>query len=244
LVKEERMALRRLSMTALLVVFVLAMSAGVARGNALPQRAHPYGATYGQWSAAWWQWALSFPLSDHPLDPAQDQPCSAGQSGRVWFVGGVVNSGGTVTRDCVVPSGTPLVVAVANVECSTLEGAPFGGNDEASLRACAAGVIDPSSPLFITGQHATLDGRALRPVRAPSPLFAFTVPSLGDNILACPATGCQGTSGEAVADGYMLVLPPLSVGTHELRFGGTFPAFGFTLDITYHLTVVPRHGRS
>src|SRR4051795_4739769 len=89
LVKEEQMALRRLSTTALLVVFALAMSAGVARGDALPPPAHPYGATYGQWSAAWWQWALSFPLSDHPLDPARDQPCSAGQSGR----GGGVRGG-------------------------------------------------------------------------------------------------------------------------------------------------------
>jgi hypothetical protein len=68
-------------------------------------------------------------------------------------------------------------------------------------------------------------------------VFRFTVPSLTDNILTCPATGCAGRSGSAVADGYLLVLHPLSVGTHTLRFGGTYPAFGFTLDITYDIVV-------
>jgi len=36
------------------------------------------------------------------------------------------------------------------------------------------------------------------------------------------------------------VLWPLRPGRHTLRFGGTFPAADFTLDITYEITV-PRH---
>jgi hypothetical protein len=183
---------------------------------------------------------MSLPLSDHPLSPPEDRPCSADQSARVWFLGGVFNSGGTVERtNCVVPPGTPLVVAVANVECSNRETDPFAGSDPESLRACAAGVADPSSPLNATGMNATLDGRTLRPVRAPSPVFGFTVPSLSDNILSCPSTGCADRSGSAAADGYMLVMHPLSVGRHTLRFGGTYPAFGFTLDITYDIVVRP-----
>jgi hypothetical protein len=36
------------------------------------------------------------------------------------------------------------------------------------------------------------------------------------------------------------MLAPLSVGEHTVHFGGTYSDFGFTLDITYHLTVAPK----
>jgi hypothetical protein len=217
-----------------------AASARAADPGVVPSSASAYGKSLGEWHAAWWQWAFSFPLSTHPLNPASGATCATGQQGHVWFLGGVVNAGGTLTRDCVVPSGTVLVVAVANVECSTLESPPFHGTDETSLRACAAGVVDPTSPLFIDDPAASLDGRDIEVAayRAPSPLFAFSVPNTTDNILTCPCSG--GTNGESVADGYLLVLHPLSVGTHTLHFGGTFRAFDFTLDITYNLSVVPR----
>jgi len=226
------------------VVALVLSGAGSARAadpGALPPSANAHGKSLGDWHAAWWQWAFSFPASTHPLNPTSGATCATGQQGHVWFLGGVVNAGGTVTRDCVVPSGTALVVAVANVECSTLEPPPFNGTDEASLRSCAAGVVDPTSPLFVEAPFASLDGRSINVAayRAPSPLFAFSVPNATDNILGC-SPSCSATSGDSVADGYLLVLRPLSVGMHTLHFGGTFPAFDFSLDITYHLTVVPR----
>jgi hypothetical protein len=225
-------------MLVLLLVGVLLTSAASAAPTAAaagdPGSAH----------AAWWRWAFSFPLSQHPLNPGFTSDCAVGQRGKVWYLGGVVNSGAAVTRECTVPSGTKLVVAVANVECSTLEGPPFGGTDPASLRTCAAGVADPSSPLFITDRAASLDGVPLRVLRAPSPVFDFTVPNIDDNILGCSplsgGTGCPATSGQSVADGYLLKLYPLPVGVHELHTFGFFPAFGFALDITHRLTVVPR----
>lgn len=241
---------RRAWVALLMVIAAVGMSgAGSARAadpGVVPPSASAHGKSLGEWHAAWWQWAFSFPASTHPLNPASGATCATGQQGHVWFLGGVVNAGGTLTRDCVVPSGTALVVAVANVECSTLESPPFNGTDEASLRACAAGVVDPTSELFINDLSASLDGDTINVAayRAPSPLFAFSVPNTNDNILFCSPSPCSGTSGNAVADGYVLVLHPLSVGTHTLHLGGTFPAFGFTLDITYNLTVVPRdHAR-
>jgi hypothetical protein len=64
-------------------------------------------------------------------------------------------------------------------------------------------------------------------------MFGFNAPA--DNILGVPGGG----SGEAVSDGVYLMLHPLSRGEHTLRFGGTFDDFGFSLDITYHITVAP-----
>src|SRR5713101_9232359 len=64
----------------------------------LPPQSHAFGMTYGEWSAAWWQWAFSLPVDHHPLFDTAD--CSAGQSGKVWFLGASfapsVTSGGDV----------------------------------------------------------------------------------------------------------------------------------------------------
>jgi hypothetical protein len=40
----------------------------------------------------------------------------------------------------------------------------------------------------------------------------------------------------AVADGFYIMLPPLTAGSHRINFGGTGPT-GFTLNVTYNLTV-------
>jgi hypothetical protein len=211
-------------------------TANAADPAATTANASVLGATH----AAWWQWSFSFRLSEHPLNPGSGAGCDVGQPDGIRYLGGVFNASGTVTRDCTVPADAKLVAAVANVECSTLEPFPFAGTTDAQLRACAAGVVHKDSPLNVTDQFATLDGKTLGVQRAASRPFEFTVPDAADNILAC-APGCAATEGRAVADGYLLVLEPgrLALGRHTLRFGGTFPAFGFTQDITYVLDVVP-----
>src|SRR5262245_49939125 len=75
-------------------------------GSVLAPSTNPYGQSYGQWSVKWWQWAVSIPGNNHPL--LDTGPCSVAQSGPVWFLGGRFNSGGPVTRTCMVPPGTAL----------------------------------------------------------------------------------------------------------------------------------------
>ena len=42
-----------------------------------------------------------------------------------------------------------------------------------------------------------------------------------------------------VDDGFLyLLLAPLSVGRHELEFGGTFDGLGFSIDTRYEINVV------
>jgi hypothetical protein len=48
-----------------------------------------------------------------------------------------------------------------------------------------------------------------------------------------------GTYFPAVDDGVVVMLKPLSAGSHLLHFTGSFPAFHFVFDITYHLMVSP-----
>src|SRR5439155_9382309 len=101
-----------------------------AQGNAgvAPPNSSAFGLSYGEWSARWWQWAYSLPVDHHPLFDTAD--CSAGQAGRVWFLGASfapsISDGGQIvaiaTRDCRVPTGTALFVPVLNAEAATGEG--------------------------------------------------------------------------------------------------------------------------
>lgn len=152
-----------------------------------------------------------------------------GQLGPVWFLTGVINVSGTAVRNCTVPTGKALFFPIINVECSTLEPPPFHGDNEAELRACAKG-------FGFENVFAEIDGVAVQDLDrylVDSPLFTFTVPP--DNVL-----GVAAGTGQSVSNGHFLMLAPLSVGEHVIRFGGAFTSGGFTLDITYNLTVAPR----
>src|SRR5262245_45548774 len=58
----------------------------------LPPQTTAYGKTYGEWGAAWWQWALSIPADRNPLTDKTGEFCGEGQSGPVWFRGGAAAS--------------------------------------------------------------------------------------------------------------------------------------------------------
>src|SRR5262245_59170953 len=72
-----------------LVLGLMMTTAAFARNDnpgVIPPEAAAFGKTYGEWSAAFWQWLYSLPVDQHPLFDTAD--CSAGQSGKVWFIGG------------------------------------------------------------------------------------------------------------------------------------------------------------
>src|SRR2546421_2027886 len=75
---------------------------------------HPYGASYGEWSGRWWQWALkgSTPETNAVLDTTGAH-CALRQSGPVWFLAGLFDNG-TVTRNCTVPAGKALFFPVVS----------------------------------------------------------------------------------------------------------------------------------
>ncbi len=217
----------------------------------LPPHSHAFGMTYGEWSAAWWQWAFSLPVDAHPLFDTAD--CSQGQSGKVFFLGGTfvttVNPSGTVVgvanRNCTVPAGKALFFPIINTECSTLEG---NGTTDAELRECAKFFQDHAIDL-----EGTIDGvplQNLESYRVQSPLFTYG-PLPDNNVLqffGIPGAD-EGATSPSVADGVYLLLAPLSVGNHTLHFSGgqSFSKaagdpfdFEFELDVTYNLTVAPR----
>ncbi|MFI5371116.1 MAG: hypothetical protein ACHQ52_06115 [Candidatus Eisenbacteria bacterium] len=198
----------------------------------IPPQAHPYGSSYGDWSAKWWQWAYGLPVAGHPLFDETGADCAAGQSGQVWFLGGVFNVSGSATRDqCVVPAGKALFIPILNTEWDNI--CPPSSYTIDELRALAKASMDAATDL-----SCDVDGLLVRDIsryRFVSQPFNVTIPSDNLYVLFCGEPGA-GTYGPLVGDGYYLMLTPLSQGeSHTIHFHGSIPGV-FTLDITYHLT--------
>jgi hypothetical protein len=227
---------------ALAVALVAGPISQVWAGNPVPPPVTPYGMSYEEWSAKWWQWALSMPNDQNPFfdEGGNCDNGANGQLGPVWFLTGVINTSGTAVRNCTVPAGKALFFPIINVECSTLEPPPYYGGNEQELIACV------HADDFAFGEvFAEIDGKAVKRLDrylVQSPMFNITVPR--DNVLGVDVTEDPGGFGQSVSNGYYLMLPPLRPGKHIVHFGGTYTGFDFSLDITYNLTVArPRKGR-
>ncbi len=225
---------------ALLLLVTPALADTNPNPRVLPPNSSPFGKTYGEWNAGWWQWVFSVPASKNPaLATSGTIDCSVGQSGNVWFLAGNFLTGGSYTLSCTVPVGKALFIPLINSwsdnVCSAVPA------DVPTLHVYAASYVFPPVDL-----HASIDGKSLTKLesyRAISPVFSYTLPPSPDNLIdAGFGVSLPGdcwpslTITPAVADGYYIMLAPLAKGSHTINFGGTGPG-GFTLDMTYNLTV-------
>jgi hypothetical protein len=220
-----------------------------------PLQSNPYGASYAQWSARWWQYALSVPTSQSPFLDQTGANFAAGQSGNVWFLSGAfvftpgpgepppINPNlAQVDRHVTLPAGKALFFPVLNAEWDNLvPGGPNTTYTVDQLRQLAKAGMDGAENMQVQ-----VDGHSIKNVpsyRVQSPVFSYTLPD--DNITSF-ASGVNvpgQTVSPAVGDGVYLMLRPLSVGKHVIHFSGDFGQGNFALDITYHITVTPGKGK-
>jgi hypothetical protein len=221
-----------------------------------PPNSNPYGLSYGEWSAKWWQWILQIPAATNPNLDATGANCAEGQSGHVWFLAG---SFGTlpphIVRDCTIPAGKSLLVPVLNqadgaalldcagpapfdVPCADFT---FGGKTGLdALREEAS--VSMNDPALL---EVSLDGVPLSKLtsyRVQSPVFSFSLTT--GNIISFlltafgfPGSQPPGIYTPAVSDGYWVMFTPLPPGHHTIHFEGA-TAGGFAPGgTTYNITV-------
>jgi hypothetical protein len=232
--------------SATLLVIMLIAPAGQASAErdpnpgVIPPDARYGGMTYGEWNDAWIQWVMGIPVDpahpeQYPLFDTTGAVCTAGtgQSGKVWFLAGygypVV---GPVTRNCTIPHGKALFFPILNSWCDT------------TPPACGANYHEMIDPLKqgldqVTTLSAAIDGVPLEQLSR----YRGTSPDLFNEVLPdhnlwqyFGCTECTAGTWQAVADGYYLMLAPLSTGHHIIHFYGEFPAGGVE-DVTYNLAV-------
>lgn len=77
---------------------------GMTIAHASPGAALLLGKSYGNWSAAWWQWQeTNYPDLNFGTGIVD---CTIGQKGPVWFLGGT--AGTTESRECNVKANKRL----------------------------------------------------------------------------------------------------------------------------------------
>jgi len=195
-----------------------------------PPNSSPYGKTYAEWTAAWWQWALLPPASANPVTDPTGALAGVGQSGPVWFLAGTF--GGTAERTCTIPAGKGLFFPIIDAICWLT----LPSDTEPMARAVNADLIN-----HVTDLELAVDGvpvRGLENLRFASPEFPITFDA------ADPVWPTPPGPFPAFSDGYFVMLEPLPRGTHTIYFRGkwvvpeAFPEADILLTVvTYHLTV-------
>lgn len=209
-----------------------AFCATIVAAEIVPPDETAYGSTYAEHSADMWQWFLEELLENHPGLDDSELNVRSGQRGKVWFLGASPNG----MRDVTIPAGKAVFLSLLSAEASNLEGFPFYGATEAEQRAAAINIGNA-----IEEMEATVDGVPVANIedyRVTSSQFSFNAPTPW-------IFGEVGGNGTAVADGYYLLLRPLSKGTHTVHFSGVFRLneadHGFDAevpyDVTYNITV-------
>ena len=198
----------------------------------LPLDARYRGLTYGDWLAVGWQelFAIGEDNGRHPLTTGG---AVALNNRMVLLSAPIVELGAdTVTIPVTIPYGHFLSAGIISVECSVAEAAPFHGENEADLRACANGLLDLAS---VPDLYVAIDGRPVEnpgAYRTESPLFRYGPLPEGNSLHLPP-----GTQSDAVAAGYGVLLSPLSPGVHRIVIRAAVPAFGIAVNANFIVNV-------
>ncbi|MEG2803676.1 hypothetical protein [Stenotrophomonas sp.] len=201
-----------------------APSADASASGPLPAsitREAVHGTPLAEWTANWWRWAEAQPTP--PYADTDGSACAVGQRGPVWFLAGTDGSF-QPQRTCHVPAGRHVLLPVINMLV-------YQGN---AFERCSQMQADAA----VNNQHlraaeVLLDGQSL------GDIHAHRVASDG----CFPLDAGDGEAALAAADGYWLMLKPLSPGRHTLQVrarydtpqGGAFS--GLQQDFDYVLLV-------
>ena len=261
--RENRYGLTLLVGLALLTLLLVPAATFADERNSvlMPPHSVVAGKTLQEWSAIWWKRAYAIPANDNPLfdqNPTGDKS-KYGDVGPVFFLGGVFVPAGspaaaTVYRTVTIPANKFIFFPVQNANNDNIG---YGCNAPTTTPCAGRQTIDQlreaiAKVYSVLALHASVDGTPIPHLwdhLETSPAFNYTL-QLTDSLVE-EAFGYVGNDGlgtvfPAVADGYYLMLAPLSVGRHTINFEsavrvsvpGTTPTT-VSMNITYYVTVTP-----
>lgn len=231
--------------------------AGTDNTAIVPRHTRFEGKTYRQWVTSFWQWVNTIdngPFLPNPLLNCT-RPISAGQSGTVWYWAtpssyfhalDVPNTPLTCDQSAnVIPADTSILLATLDTFSSTLlPPGVYTPTTAAGEQAIANRFADRIQDLFVTIDNVPVTD--VTAYRVATDQFTFTAALRW--VFGIPED-IYGTD-TAVADGYYLILKPLSAGSHTIHYGGRFhylpgdfgsaaPPPDYLVDVTLLITVGP-----
>ena len=235
----------------LAALLLLGLAASAAPFQVLPPSSLPYGLSYQEWAAKWWQ--FFYGQSTNNMQPLGSPGICEGPASHVLFLNGAPATT-TETNRATIYADTPLFFPIVaftadNTACPITD---FTTNSADALAAEAVAGWNGAATLTT----CTIDGVAVSGLENPtntiynvvSTPFSYTTAEK-DNIVAVsagePCLPGGLTIWPAVADGVYLMLAPLPPGEHLIHFVGVAGPLSspyVRLDITYRLTVLPFDG--
>jgi hypothetical protein len=214
------------SASASLLLLVLVTAASSSSGQVLQPSSLPYGYSYEEWSAKFWQWTLG-QSTNHYETLGKPDICS-GPASRVRFPGPSKVGAEAVhieTNHITIDAGTPLFFPILalwsdNSDCPLSAFTTFTSAQLVAMNAEAWSAVTETS--------CTIDGVAVEGMEDPtnsvftvvSPAFSYTTAEK-DNVLlgAFGATCIPGdfTIYPAEAVGMYVMLAPLKPGRHTIH---------------------------
>ncbi|WP_217876929.1 hypothetical protein [Pseudoalteromonas shioyasakiensis] len=182
-----------------------------------------------EYANIWWQWTRAIPSEVSPLKDRTGEHCHVNQTGEVWFLAGGFGSS-KIKRTCTIPQGKHLFFPIINMaywpragyklSCDSAKQSAALNNDKLiSINVEVDGVQIPNTGEFRFKSSDCFDLNGLIPKEYNAPVVY-----------------------PAAADGYWLMLRPLELGRHTIKFKAQYNrpngAYGkMAQDIEYNLIV-------
>ena len=205
------------------MVLLVAAAASAAASNKVVEPGQKFaGKSYNELASEWTNWLVAEPFATNPaLDP-DGRFCDLNQHGSVWFLASTF--GGVVDRTCEIPAGKAIFLSLGGVFVSFAPEFPAASDPCSQLATAVEQVrcdVNDDVPVApAVSFEVTLDGQPVEDLlayRAQSQPEGYTLrvpdPSFLTDLGLDP-----GDRSPAVADGYFLLLKPLSQGEHTLSF--------------------------
>jgi len=240
-IMKRKRAIRLL--LAMMLTVIVALTANLTWANGvtvLPPESYPYGMTYGQWGALWWQWELQAPINKDPVSDTTGAYSGNQLSNSVFFLAGSFG-GGPIVRHVNVPAGRALFFPLYNGVLTYPEDVPAGLNPRYGENNTRILLNDSLKDVPVSDLVAFVDGTGPLPSYRASETFNFTFPP--DSAAVTDWLSWEGVPYQPgyhalnFTDGYWTMIAPLSAGPHTVEI--KYPADGSYVDVTYNLTVIP-----
>lgn len=195
-----------------------------------PIESSPYGLTYGEWSARWWQWLFSIPRSRSPARDASGNNAYVNQDDpNVFFLCQTVEriQEGTPAheRTIFMRAGRSIFMPIINwVSVMNVD-----GQTDEELVSVAKAKMDVVSELFLV-IDGTIIKEGLERYRARSPFFDMVVSD--DNIFQLPS-GFR----RFVADGYWIFLKQINKNIKLTTYGSCSSGLN-KFRMTYNINLI------
>jgi hypothetical protein len=197
----------------------------------------PYGITYGEWTAKWWDWIMPIQSEKSPLNDETGALWNTNQpSSDVWFlIGNFATEASKYKtfphRKIRMESGRSILFPVLNCMATFLEysGPPYYLKTHEDLIRHVERDVNS-----VVKKELFINNEKYDPIRISSDPKIIKMTIFKDNAFNIKNSGIT----DAAANGYWAFIKPLSKGNYKIHFEGSCESGRLSAGASYDLDIV------